>query len=165
MSDRSVLKAARVKAGEAVLDIGCGPGHLTVSAARRAGANAHVAGIDPSPEMIDAARKKGVRNDVRLDLQVASASALPFGDESFDVVVSRLAWHHIEDSLKDGALREMKRVLKLGGRAVLVDVRFGRVDVRRAPWAFPEHGFRVAKRGTLGLFLSYVILTPAPAGL
>jgi ubiquinone/menaquinone biosynthesis C-methylase UbiE len=162
LSDAAVMRAARLSAGEAVLDIGCGPGHLTVSAAKRAGRGAHIAGVDPSPEMIAAAQRKALRNNVTLDLHTASASALPFADGSFDVLLSRLAWHHIDASLKDDTLREIRRVLRAEGRAVLVDFRLGGTDVRRAAWDFPAHGLRAVERGSLGLFLSYVVLTPGP---
>jgi ubiquinone/menaquinone biosynthesis C-methylase UbiE len=80
-----------------------------------------VHGIDASPEMIDVARRNGSRAGVDVDFQVGLAEAIPFPNGTFDLVVSQLAIHHLPDDLKQSAFGEMHRVLKLGGRCLIVD--------------------------------------------
>jgi SAM-dependent methyltransferase len=93
-----------------VLDVACGSGVLARQAAARAGASGRVAGVDPAPGMIAAARKVAPAIDWRL----GSAEALPFDDGAFDCVVSQFGMMFFPDKAK--AAREMHRVLKPGGR-------------------------------------------------
>ena len=95
------------------LDVGCGEGRLTrhlVSLGHR------VVGIDASPTLIAAARE----SSPDLELHVANASALPFADASFDLVVSFMCLHDVDDL--GGAAREIARVLEPGGTACLAVV-------------------------------------------
>lgn len=112
---------ARVAAGEAVLDVGCGTGDLALEVYRRVGTTGQVAGIDASPEMIARARQKALRHSMTVDFRVEPVEALSFADHSFDVVVSSLVFHHLPHVLKQRGLVEMRRVLKPGGRVLLVD--------------------------------------------
>lgn len=106
--------------GDRVLDVGCGPGYLTRRAALVVGPRGSVEGIDPSPEAITQARLEAPANTA---FQIATAEQLPYPDETFDVVVSSLALHHIPPENRPTALREMRRVLKLGGRLLIADFR------------------------------------------
>jgi SAM-dependent methyltransferase len=101
---------AAVQAGTRALDIGCGPGALTAELVRRAGAGA-VAAIDPSEPFVAECRRRNAGVDVRL----ASAEALPFGDRSFDAALAQLVLHFVADP--DSAASEMRRVLRPGGIA------------------------------------------------
>ncbi|MDR3724819.1 MAG: methyltransferase domain-containing protein [Terracidiphilus sp.] len=92
---------------EEILDLGCGDGQLTE---RIAGAGARVRAVDASVEMAAAASARG------LDAQHASAESLPFGDRSFNAVFSNAVLHWIRD--QDAMMREVRRVLKPGGRFV-----------------------------------------------
>lgn len=92
--------------GERILDIGCGDGALT---ARIAAAGAHVTGIDAAPDMVRAARARG------LDAQVMDAQAIALPGP-FDAVFSNAALHWMPDS--DAVLRGVRRVLRPGGRFV-----------------------------------------------
>jgi demethylmenaquinone methyltransferase/2-methoxy-6-polyprenyl-1,4-benzoquinol methylase len=95
-----------------VLDLGCGTGSAG-AALRRKGAT--VIGVDLSTACLSVAQR-------RLDSVVrADAAKLPFLDESFDALVARGALHHLPDA--DAALAEAARVLKRGGRALLIDPR------------------------------------------
>jgi SAM-dependent methyltransferase len=100
------------------LDLGAGGGHVAYALARHA---QRVIATDLSPEMLAAvaqtAREKGLRN---IETTEAPAERLPFGDETFDFVASRLSAHHWRDF--DAGLREARRTLKRGGQAVFVDV-------------------------------------------
>ncbi len=113
---------AQLTQGEAVLDVGCGTGDLTLELARRVGSSGLVAGIDAAPEMVARARQKAGRRHLAIDLRVEPVEQLSFADQTFDVVVSSLVFHHLPDRLKPQALSEIRRVLKPGGRLLLVDL-------------------------------------------
>ncbi|GEL39785.1 S-adenosyl-L-methionine (SAM)-dependent methyltransferase PhcB [Methylorubrum extorquens] len=102
----------------AVLDLGCGGGHVTYAAAPEVRS---VTALDLSQSMLDAvaaeAQRRGLAN---VATRRASVEALPFADASFDSVVSRYSAHHWGDV--PAALREAHRVLAPGGRFGLVDV-------------------------------------------
>jgi ubiquinone/menaquinone biosynthesis C-methylase UbiE len=115
-----VLERMRQAAGSGgvLLDVACGPG--LVLEALAPGFD-DIRGIDITRAMVERARRRlaaaGVAH-ARVD--EGSAYALPFPDGAVDVVVSRLALHHLEEP--DAALREMARVLRPGGRLVVVDL-------------------------------------------
>jgi SAM-dependent methyltransferase len=110
-----------VAPGESVLDLGCGPGELAMSLARRVGPNGRVAGIDLSKALVAGARRKARRAGLAIDYRVASVEALPFADASVDVVVSSLVMHHLAPEVLARAVREIRRVLKPGGRVFVID--------------------------------------------
>jgi ubiquinone/menaquinone biosynthesis C-methylase UbiE len=105
-----VAGAAGIRAGDRVLDVACGTGVLTREAARRAGAEERVTGLDLSPAMLAVAARlnPGIR------WQQGSAEALPYPDRTFDAVVSQFGLMFVPDPVL--ALREMWRVLAPGGR-------------------------------------------------
>jgi SAM-dependent methyltransferase len=100
---------ADVRAGQRVLDVGCGPGALTGELVRRAGA---VAAVDPSPSFVAAAQERNPGVDVRR----APAEELPFGDHEFDAALAQLVVHFMADPV--AGLREMARVTRPGGAVV-----------------------------------------------
>lgn len=115
-----LIRLASPAPGESVLDVGCGPGTLAIALAPRvAPGRAH--GIDASPEMIEVAKTKAAKAGLDVDLQVGLIEAIPFGDDSFDLVTSSLMFHHLPDDLKESGLREIRRVLKPGGRCLVLD--------------------------------------------
>jgi ubiquinone/menaquinone biosynthesis C-methylase UbiE len=117
-----VVNLARIKPGEAVLDVGCGTGTLAIAAARRAGEPGVIHGVDPSPELVARARKKARRAGVEVAFTVASGEELPFPDASFDVVLSTLVFHHLSHDALRASVAEIRRVLKPGGRMLAVDI-------------------------------------------
>ena len=123
---KSTVKAARLKAGEAVLDVGCGTGDLTLRAARRVGAEGRTAGIDASPNMVTIARRKAAKKGRDIDFRVAPIEDLPFADGEFDAALSSFMIHHLPDDLKLRGLAEVRRVLKPGGRLIVVDLKPGK---------------------------------------
>jgi SAM-dependent methyltransferase len=102
-----VLEWLNAQPGEHILDLGCGDGQFTQ---RIAATGAMVQGVDASPEMVAAARSRGILADE------ASAESLPYSSCSFDAVCSNAALHWMRD--QDAVLAEVRRVLKPGGRFV-----------------------------------------------
>lgn len=113
---------ARLLPGESVLDVGCGTGDLTLEVARRVGSSGLVAGIDAAPEVVARARQKAGRRHLAVEFRVEPVEQLTFADQTFDIVVSSLVFHHLPETLKRQALAEIRRVLKPGGRLLLVDL-------------------------------------------
>jgi ubiquinone/menaquinone biosynthesis C-methylase UbiE len=113
---------ALLKPGETILDVGCGTGSVTIPAKQRVGQNGRAAGIDPAPEMITVARQKAGRAGQDIDFRVGVVESLPFPSDSFDAVTSSLMMHHLPHDLQVRGLAEIYRVLKPGGRLLIVDM-------------------------------------------
>lgn len=106
-SNTLIVEQAALGPDDHFLDIGCGPGAALEQAAAT---GARVAGVDPSPSMVERASKRVPQAEVR----VGSAEELPFGDDHFTVVANVASFHHWAD--RDAGLREVLRVLAPGGR-------------------------------------------------
>jgi ubiquinone/menaquinone biosynthesis C-methylase UbiE len=107
-------------APQSILDIGCATGRLLRSAGRR-WPKAQLMGVDPSEGMIEVAR--GL--ETKASFMVGLAEAIPLPDSSVDVALTTLSFHHWDDPMS--GLREIRRVLKPGGRFCLADVNLPRV--------------------------------------
>lgn len=127
-----VLEWLNADVGEYILDLGCGDGQLTQ---RIAATGAQVLGVDASPEMVAAARERGI------EAEQATAEALPFRDATFDAVFSNAALHWVRD--QDAMVAEVHRVLKPGGRFVAEMGGHGNISsIRVALMAvLARHGF------------------------
>jgi ubiquinone/menaquinone biosynthesis C-methylase UbiE len=102
-----------------VLDLGCGAGHASFAMAR--GGAGRVTAFDPSAEMLAVvAREAAARGHRVLDTHAGSAEILPFADRTFEIVATRYSAHHWAQVPR--ALAESARVLKPGGRMVVIDV-------------------------------------------
>ncbi|MPZ53941.1 MAG: methyltransferase domain-containing protein [Acidimicrobiia bacterium] len=140
--------------GAGVLEVGCGPGHLSIELARRHGLD--MTGLDLDPAMIERARanadRAGNGSEHAPSFSVGDASSLPYPDGSFDVVVSTLSMHHWDDAT--AGLAEIERVLRPDGRAVVWDFRSG-------VWPFHTH-LPDPVEATHGSPLGMVSATPWP---
>jgi ubiquinone/menaquinone biosynthesis C-methylase UbiE len=116
-----LLSFARLQHGESILDVGCGTGTLAIAAKHQVGPTARVDAIDASPQMIARARKEVRKADVDITFHHASAEALPFADAQFDVVPSTVMIHHLNRRAREQCAGEIRRVLKPGGRLLVVD--------------------------------------------
>jgi demethylmenaquinone methyltransferase/2-methoxy-6-polyprenyl-1,4-benzoquinol methylase/phosphoethanolamine N-methyltransferase len=96
---------------------------LTIAAKARAGSAGQVFGIDASPEMIDVARRKAAKREIEIDFRIDLIERLSFPDDHFDVVLSSLMMHHLPHDLKRQGLAEIRRVLRPGGRLLIVDLK------------------------------------------
>lgn len=120
-----LIESARLAAGMRVLDIGCGTGTLLVLAAAAA-PEAVLFGVDIDDRILAFARGKLDAARLHVELQRASATELPHADQSFDRVLSTLAFHHLTRDEKARAFAEAYRTLRLGGELHLGD--FGAPD-------------------------------------
>jgi ubiquinone/menaquinone biosynthesis C-methylase UbiE len=112
-----VIELADLRGDECLLDAGCGTG-LTALRIAAQYPNCAVYGIDLSPKMIKVARKDAVKGGLDADFRVGSITNLPYPDDSFDVVVTNIMYHHLDLAEKRQAVAEIARVLKPGGRYV-----------------------------------------------
>ncbi|MFL5574397.1 MAG: class I SAM-dependent methyltransferase [Gemmatimonadaceae bacterium] len=157
---------ARIEPGEAVLDVGCGTGTLAIAAKRRVGSGGVVQGIDASPEMIARARRKAAKAGVDVIFETGVAESLPFPDARFDVVLSTLMLHHLPRPARQQCVREVRRVLRPGGRLLAVDFatparerrglldrihRHGHVALPDILALLDEAGLRVVESGAVGV--------------
>ncbi|HYX92266.1 MAG TPA: class I SAM-dependent methyltransferase, partial [Myxococcaceae bacterium] len=118
---RGVLELAAIAPGERVLDVGCGPGRLTLAAALAAEATGETVGIDASPEMIQVATRKAMRAGSSAQFRVAAIEAIPSEDNHFDVVLANLMLHHLPLELQRRGVAEVFRVLKPNGRFIVAE--------------------------------------------
>lgn len=113
-----VVRALNLQPGERVLDVGSGPGFLARDLAGCVGDKGSMRGIDPAENMLEAARSL-CSDQPWAEFDLGDAMELPYPDSSFDAVVSTQVYEYVPDL--DGAVSEFARVLRPGGRGVIVD--------------------------------------------
>ncbi|HLK50707.1 MAG TPA: methyltransferase domain-containing protein [Bryobacteraceae bacterium] len=115
---QALIDDAQIENGRCVLDVATGPGEPALGIAAVVGPGGRVAGIDPIPEMVAAARRAANRSGFgNTQFEVAFADDLPFASDSFDAVVSRFGIMFTQSPVD--AVREMLRVLKPDGKLAL----------------------------------------------
>lgn len=112
---RDALELARLAPRERVLDVAAGPGTLSLLAAER---GAHVTAVDFSTDMLAILRRRAAAPGLeRIETHVANGQSLPFADDSFDAAFSMFGLMFFPD--RDVGFRELRRVLRPGGRALV----------------------------------------------
>jgi arsenite methyltransferase len=114
----AVLARLAPRPGERILDVGSGPGYLLASLAEAVGPEGAVHGLDPSTSMNRLARTRTASSG-RVWIEEGDAAALPHADGAFDAAVSTQVYEYVADV--PAALAELRRVLRPGGRAVVLD--------------------------------------------
>jgi len=117
---RQTVELADLQPGQQVLDVGCGTGTLIIAAAQ-AVPGIEARGIDPAPEMVDRARQKAAAAGVQARFDVGVIEALEAETDSVDLILSSLMMHHLPAETLSQGLREVWRVLRPGGRLLVVD--------------------------------------------
>jgi ubiquinone/menaquinone biosynthesis C-methylase UbiE len=143
---RAIRAALALEEGEHVLDIGSGPGLLACEMAAEVGAVGSVDGIDPSESMLALARgRRPPEGAGELRFVSGNACALPFGAGTFDAAVATQVYEYVQDM--PTALAEAFRVLRPGGRLLVLDTDWGSIvwhssdpkRMRRILAAWDEH--------------------------
>ena len=111
--------ASELRPGDRVLEVAPGPGYLAIELARLG--SYRITGLDVSRSFVRIASENAARAGVEVGFREGDAAALPFAAGVFDFVVCRAAFKNFSDPI--GALREMHRVLRPGGRALSIDMR------------------------------------------
>jgi ubiquinone/menaquinone biosynthesis C-methylase UbiE len=117
-----ISQAAALKDHGAAVDLGCGAGQLVLEMARRA-PGLHVTGIDLSDQLLTDARQAAQQAGLegRVAFRLGNVEAIPFPDQSLDLVISTMSLHHWTNPVK--VLNEVDRVLKPGGAFYIFDLR------------------------------------------
>jgi arsenite methyltransferase len=116
-----VRRSLRASAGESILDLGSGPGFLACELAQKVGATGRIVVVDISSDMNSIASKRVEAAGVgdRVDIFEGDATALAFADATFDAAVSMQVIEYLTEP--DAALHQLVRVLRPGGRLVIID--------------------------------------------
>ncbi|MGH7107873.1 MAG: class I SAM-dependent methyltransferase, partial [Acetobacteraceae bacterium] len=126
-----------------------------------------VCGVDASPEMLARARSKAARAAAEVRFENAAAQALPFADSSFDLALGTMMLHHLGRAARRELAAELRRVVKPGGRVLLVDFakpeakkrgfaahfrhRHGHVDLQEIVGLLEGAGFQPTESGLVGI--------------
>ena len=119
-----VIAALDIHCGMTVVDVGAGTGYFSIPIADWLGTSGIVHAVDLQPEMLELLKKKlyhGKKNLCKIELLEGSADCVPLPDRSADLVLLANIWHEL-DSL-DAVLKEIRRLLKSGGRLAILDWR------------------------------------------
>jgi len=172
-----LLDLAGIAGGHRVLDVGCGTGTQAIATWRRAQPDGSVVGVDISQNMLAAARRKARRAGLGIDFRHADAAQLPVESDGFDVVTITTVLHMVPDDRQRLCLREASRVLRRGGRLLVIDYagdptnrrhwtarhgRHGQFDLHALRDALSEEGFDQIDGGPLNwLSLHFLRATKA----
>jgi ubiquinone/menaquinone biosynthesis C-methylase UbiE len=129
---RRLVEQARLGPGQRVLDVGCGTGSLAVLI-KRSHPAVEVVGLDGDPKVLQIAQAKAQRAGVAISFDRGLADQLPYAAGSFDRVFSSLVFHHLTRDQKQGAAREIVRVLRPGGELHLADFGPPHTPLMRLP--------------------------------
>jgi ubiquinone/menaquinone biosynthesis C-methylase UbiE len=126
------VNLAQVKAGDCVLEIGCGTGTLTLAAKRKTGASGKAFGIDIIPGMIEASQLKAAQAKEDITFQSGSIDDIPFPANQFDVVMCSFMIFHMSETTRRKGIAEIHRVLRPQGRLLVLDMALPAQPLPRA---------------------------------
>ena len=137
---RFAIDLSGVRAGQAVLDLAGGTGDLAAKFAKIVGPNGKVVLADINPDMLEVGRDRLIdQNILTVECVQANAECLPFSDACFDCVTIAFGLRNVTD--KEAALREMFRVLKPGGRALVLE--FSKPTTEMLKKAYDFYSFKI----------------------
>lgn len=120
LSCGNTVSCAEIKPGDIILDLGCGRGQDTLTAARQTGQQGKAYGLDLTEKMVAIAKQNAqIQNIYNVEFQVGSIQALPYPDNQFNVIISNCVINHATD--KKQVFDEIHRVLKPEGFFVISD--------------------------------------------
>jgi ubiquinone/menaquinone biosynthesis C-methylase UbiE len=123
---------AQLNPGDQVLEVGCGTGTLTLAAKRQVGPAGQAFGIDVIPNMIELCRRKAEHCGTDVAFQLGGIDNIPFPVGKFDAVLCSFMIFHMSEGVRRRGIQEIRRVLKPGGRLVVVDLALPASPVPRA---------------------------------
>ena len=129
---QATLDLAQVKAGDCVLEVGCGTGTLTLAARRQVGPTGQVFGIDVIPGMIELSQRKAAQAHENITFQLGAIDDIPFSANQFDVVMCSFMIFHMSENTRRKGIAEIYRVLKPQGRLLVLDLALPTQPVQRA---------------------------------
>ncbi|MGX1811602.1 methyltransferase domain-containing protein [Nocardia sp. NPDC055321] len=115
--------ALAARAGESAVDIGSGTGSEVIRFAEAVGATGTAVGVEPDPQLLTAAERRAAQSGSTATFVSGDAYGLPFGSDSFDVALCERVFQHLTSPAR--AVGEIARVLKPGGRVVVMDSDWG----------------------------------------
>jgi len=116
---RAAVRATGLRSGDSAIDVACGTGKLAAELAARVGPFGHVLAVDLAERMIELAAA-ACRDVVQLEFRVANALALPAADGAFDAATIAFGLRNLADF--EGGFRELRRVVRPGGRVVCLEL-------------------------------------------
>ncbi|RJO77993.1 methyltransferase domain-containing protein [Nocardia panacis] len=116
-------EALALRPGESAVDIGSGTGSEVIAFADAVGPTGSAVGVEPDPNLLASAERRATQLDSTARFHTGDAYGLPFGPESFDAALCERVFQHLTAPAR--AANEIARVLRPGGRAVVVDVDWG----------------------------------------
>jgi ubiquinone/menaquinone biosynthesis C-methylase UbiE len=112
-------RVAQISPGPDVLEVAPGPGYFAIELAKQD--SFRVTGLDISKSFVEIAQRNAAEANVRVDFRQGNAAAMPFESHSFDFILCRAAFKNFSEPIR--ALQEMERVLRVGGMAMIIDMR------------------------------------------
>lgn len=125
-----------LESGARALDLGCGPGALSLALAERAAPDASIVGLDLSEDQLACARSQADNAPCPVEFRRGSMDELPYPDGHFDLVMTSMALHETPPAVRRATVAEAARVLRPGGRFLLVDWSRPRLGLWGVVW-FP----------------------------
>jgi ubiquinone/menaquinone biosynthesis C-methylase UbiE len=126
------VNLAQVKAGDCILEIGCGTGTLTLAAKKKAGVSGKAFGIDIIPGMIEVSQRKAAEANEDITFRSGSIDDIPFSENQFDVVMCSFMIFHMSETTRRKGIAEIHRVLKPQGRLLVLDMALPSQPLPRA---------------------------------